>query len=273
MQNIKYGKLKEILANAGSLVVAFSGGTDSTLVLKVAYDALGDKVVAMTAVSASLPVAERLEAQQITRQIGVKHILIESDEISDPDYLANTPNRCFFCKKETYGKLNAYAQQHGFQTIVDGTNADDIGDYRPGYQAAREYNVRSPLLEAGFSKAEIRQLARELGLPNWNKPAAACLSSRIPYGTTITLEALSQVESAEALLHGLGLHQMRVRHHGQVARIEVEPADFPLLLEHRADIVTTFKAIGYAYVALDLAGFRSGSMNDVIQTQPMGKQP
>ena len=267
MQNIKHEKLKEILTSIGSLVVAYSGGTDSTLVLKVAHDVLGDKVIALTAVSASLPAAERIEAKQIARQIGAKHLLIESEETSNPDYLANTPNRCFFCKKETYGKLSAYAEQHGFQAIVDGTNADDTGDYRPGRQAAHDYGVRSPLLEAGFTKTEIRQLSKELGLPNWDKPAAACLSSRIPYGTTITLEALSQVERAEALLHGLGLRQLRVRHHGQVARIEAEPADFHLLLERRDEIVTALKAIGYAYITLDLAGFRSGSMNEVIQKQ------
>ena len=269
MQNIKYEKLKEVLTNIGDLVVAYSGGTDSTLVLKVAHDIFGDKVVAITAISASLPAADRLEAEEIARQIGAKHLLIESEETSDPEYLANTSNRCFFCKKETYGKLTTYAKQHGFQAIVDGTNADDIGDYRPGRLAARDYNVRSPLLEAGLTKAEIRELSKELGLPNWDKPAAACLSSRIPYGTIITLEALSQVERAEALLHGLGLRQLRVRHHGQVARIEAEPGDFTFLLEHRNEIVTALKAIGYAYVSLDLAGFRSGSMNDVIQKQSM----
>ena len=261
MSNEKYQKLKEILAGMGSVLVAFSGGTDSSLVLKVARDVLGDKAIAMTAVSASLPTAERLEALQVARLIGARHILVDSEETSDPAYLANTPNRCFFCKKETYGKLSAYAEQHGFQTIVDGTNADDSGDYRPGRKAASEYHVRSPLLEAGFGKAEIRQLSKELGLPNWDKPAAACLSSRIPYGTTITLETLSQVERAEALLHGLGLRQLRVRHHGAVARIEAEPEDFARLLEHRQEIVTTMKAIGFTFIALDLAGFHSGSMN------------
>jgi pyridinium-3,5-biscarboxylic acid mononucleotide sulfurtransferase len=261
MQNEKYQKLKEILAGLDSVVVAFSGGTDSSLVLKVAHDVLGDQAVAMTAVSASLPASDRLEAAQIARQIGAQHILVESAETSDPAYLENTSNRCFFCKKETYGKLAAYAQQHGFHVIVDGTNADDLGDFRPGRKAASEFHVRSPLLDAGFSKAEIRRLSKELGLPNWDKPAAACLSSRIPYGTTITLEALSQVERAEALLHNLGLRQLRVRHHGTVARIEAEPEDFPRLLEHRQEIVNSLKAIGYTYVSLDLAGFHSGSMN------------
>jgi uncharacterized protein len=261
MQNEKYQKLKEILAGLGSIVVAYSGGTDSSLVLKVAHDILGDQAIAMTAVSASLPASERFEAVQVARQIGAQHILVESAETSDPAYLENTPNRCFFCKKETYGKLAAYAEQHGFHAIVDGTNADDTGDFRPGRKAAGEFHVRSPLLEAGFTKAEIRSLAKELGLPNWDKPAAACLSSRIPYGTIITLESLSQVERAEALLHNLGLGQLRVRHHGPVARIEAEPEDFPRLLEHRQEIVTSLKAIGYTFVSLDLAGFHSGSMN------------
>jgi uncharacterized protein len=191
-------------------------------------------------------------------------VLIETNETSDLQYLANTPNRCFFCKSETYDRLIEYAQQNNFNAIVDGTNADDAGDIRPGRQAARDHNVRSPLLEAGFTKNDIRTLAKQLGLPNWDKPSAACLSSRIPYGTPITLQSLSQVERAEAFLRELGLHQLRVRHHDGIARIEVEPADFPLLLEHRVAIITALKAIGYTYVALDLAGFRSGSMNEAI---------
>jgi uncharacterized protein len=265
MQNVKYEKLKEILAAMDSVVVAYSGGTDSTFVLKVAHDVLGENAIAMTAVSASLPASDRLEAIEIARQIGAKHILIETGETSDPDYLDNTPNRCFLCKKETYGKLADYARQHGYAIIVDGTNADDIGDFRPGRRAAGEYHVRSPLLEAGLTKDEIRQLSRDHGLPNWDKPAAACLSSRVPYGTKITLEMLSQVERAEAVLHGMGLRQLRVRHHGQVARIEAEPPDFLRLIEHRSEIISKLNAIGYTYVSLDLAGFRSGSMNDVIR--------
>lgn len=265
MQNVKYEKLKEILATMDSMVIAYSGGTDSTLVLKVAHDVLGENAIAMTAVSASLPVSDRIEAEEIARQIGAKHILIDTQETSDPDYLANTPNRCFFCKNETYGRMADYARQHGFAVIVDGTNADDTGDFRPGRRAASEYHVRSPLLEAGLTKDEIRQLSKELGLPNWDKPAAACLSSRVPYGTKITVDMLSQVERAEAVLHGMGLRQLRVRHHGQVARIEAEPADFPRLLEHRSQIVSALNALGYTYVSLDLAGFRSGSMNDIIR--------
>lgn len=265
MVDEKYSQLKQILTGLGSVIVAYSGGTDSTLVLKVAHDVLGERAIAMTAVSASLAADERIEAEAIARQIGARHILVETNETSNPDYLANRPNRCFFCKDNTYDKLTAYAQAHNFQAVVDGTNADDANDHRPGRQAARQHLVHSPLLEAGLAKAEIRQLAKELGLPNWDKPAAACLSSRIPYGTTITLKALSQVERAEAILHGMGLRQVRVRHHDTIARIEVEPADFPLLLEQREQIVNAFKALGYTYVSLDLAGFRSGSMNETIK--------
>ncbi len=265
MENGKYERLKQILTDLGSVVVAYSGGTDSTLVLKIAHDVLGDRAIAMTAVSASLAAADRQEAQEIAHQIGARHILVETEEISNPDYLANRPNRCFFCKNDTYDKLAAYAKEAGFKAIVDGTNADDAHDYRPGRQSALAHQVHSPLLEAGWTKVEIRQLAKELGLPNWDKPASACLSSRIPYGTKITLQALSQVERAEMLLRSLGLRQLRVRHHDKIARIEVDPADFPRLLETRSQLVDGLKALGYTYVTLDLAGYRSGSMNEAIQ--------
>src|SRR5512145_861928 len=262
----KVQNLKNILAELNSVVVAYSGGTDSTLVLKVAHEVLGDRAIAMTAVSASLAATDQAEAEQIARQIGAKHVLVATEETANPEYLANTPNRCFFCKTETYDKLVEYAQANGYAAIVDGTNADDVGDHRPGRQAAREHSVHSPLLEAGFTKADIRALAKEYGLPNWDKPAAACLSSRVPYGTTITIPMLSQVESAEAMLRGLGIRQLRVRHHDQVARIEVNPDDFATLLAHRQEVVTALKAVGYQYVTLDLAGFRSGSMNEAISS-------
>jgi uncharacterized protein len=248
----------------GSVAVAYSGGIDSTYLLKVAHDCLGKNVIALTAVSASLPADELSEAEQIAQQIGARHVRLESRETQDPRYLENTPARCYFCKTEVYAELVAYARAHEVAWVVDGSNLDDVGDHRPGRQAAREHGVRSPLLEAGLGKAEIRQLAREAGLPNWDKPAAACLSSRIPYGTLITLEMLSQVEQAERFLHQLGVRQVRVRHHEGIARIEVEPQDFPLIMEHREQISSALRELGYTYVALDLAGFKSGSLNAAV---------
>jgi uncharacterized protein len=248
-----------------SVAVAYSGGVDSTLLLKLAFDSLGeDRVVALTAVSASLPTRERAEAEIIAHQIGAPHVLLESHETEDPRYLANTPNRCYFCKSDVYGRLIDYAQQEGYRCLIDGTNADDADDHRPGRQAARERGVRSPLQEAGLTKAEIRNLAHALELPNWNKPAAACLSSRIPYGTSITLEMLSQVERAELVFKEMDFGQLRVRHHDDIARIEVPLDDFEAVLEHRDEIIGELQSLGYNYVTLDLAGFRSGSMNEVV---------
>jgi uncharacterized protein len=260
----KFADLQRLLTDMGSVAVAYSGGIDSTLLLKIAHDSLGDRAAGLTAVSPSVPAHEVAEAQEIARLIGARHILLETSETEDERYLANTPDRCYFCKSETYDQLMPLAQAQGYCYLVDGNNADDVGDHRPGRRAARERGVRSPLQEIGITKAEIRAMARTLGLPNWDKPSAACLSSRIPYGTTITVQMLSQVERAELALRQLGLRQVRVRHHDQVARIEVEVADFPAVLEHRDEIVDQLKALGYAYVALDLAGFRSGSMNEVL---------
>ncbi len=260
----KLTRLQNILLSMERVAVAYSGGTDSSLLLKVACDVLGEGAIGITAVSASLAADELVEAEAIARQIGARHVLVDSHETDDPRYLENTPQRCYFCKAEVYDELVRHAQQLGYPVVVDGTNADDIHDHRPGRQAAREWGIRSPLMEAGMTKDEIRQLARQLELPNWDKPAAACLSSRIPYGTMIDLEMLTQVEQAEQSLHRLGFRQLRVRHHDRVARIEVELQDFPLILNRREEILQAIQAAGYQYVTLDLAGFRSGSLNEVL---------
>lgn len=260
----KLEHLKDICRGYTSLLVAYSGGVDSSLLLKVAHDLLQDEAAAITAVSASLPGHEREQAREVAKWIGARQVEIESRELENPDYLANTPQRCYFCKSEVYSLLVQYAHENGYQALMDGTNADDQGDHRPGRQAARELGVRSPLQEAGLTKSEIRELARQAGLPNWDKPAAACLSSRIPYGTLISLEALSQVEQAERFLQELGFLEARVRSQEQTARIEVPPRDFPGLIDRREEILRALKELGFVYVTMDLQGYRSGSMNEAL---------
>ena len=267
----RLSRLHELLSQTGSIAVAYSGGVDSTLLARVAHDELGECAVAVTADSPSLPRHELREAMAIADGIGVRHVCLPSSELNDPDYLANRPDRCYFCKRNVGEALLAFARTEGYRIVVDGGNADDLDDHRPGRRAAQELGIRSPLQELGLSKAEVRVLAKTLGLPNWDKASAACLSSRIPYGQAISVEALAQVESAEDRLRGLRLRQSRVRHHGRVARLEVDPADFPLVLENRLEIVAALRELGFTYIALDLAGFRSGSMNE-LSTSPQGWQ-
>jgi len=262
----KFGKLKTVIASYGSALVAFSGGCDSAFVLKVARDVLGrPNVKAVTAKSPSIAGREFEEAKRLAREFDAEHMIVETDEIARPDYRSNPPERCFFCKEALYERLLALAAAGGFRTVCNGANADDLDDWRPGHRAAEKFSVRSPLIEAGFSKRDVREHSKRLGLPTWAKPASPCLASRIPYGEAITPEKLTQIERAEDFLRDLNFSCVRVRHHGPVARLEFDPKDFERLRddETRKEIVRALKAFGFHYVALDLEGFRSGSLNEV----------
>ncbi|MDE3091719.1 MAG: ATP-dependent sacrificial sulfur transferase LarE, partial [Chloroflexota bacterium] len=261
----KLAALRHFFSSSDCVAVAFSGGVDSTLVLKIAHDQLGARAVGVTAVSESLPTGELEEAHALAARIGARHITLRTNETADPRYLANPANRCYFCKTEMYAQLQAYAAREHFTAVVDGLNGDDLRDRRPGRQAAREHNVYSPLADAGLAKAEVRALSKELGLPTWDKPALACLSSRIPHGTTITLPALTQIDRAEIYLRALGIRQVRVRHLSDTARIEVEPRDIEHVRENRVAIAAYLNALGFARVALDLDGYRAGRLNDHAQ--------
>jgi len=261
-------KLKKIVKDLESVVVAFSGGVDSTLVAKVCYDVLKDNSMAVTARSETYPDFEFEEAKGLVKEIGIRHLVLNTSELAIEGFASNPPNRCYFCKTELFEKLKDIAKQHRFLHVADGANLDDMEDYRPGLEASKELGVKSPLKEADMTKKDVREASKMLNLPNWNKPAYACMSSRFPYGQSITEEKLKMVSEAEKYLRGLGLEQFRVRHHETIARIEVLLEDIHILTNSstRDELLSKFKEIGFTYVTLDLEGYRSGSMNEVLST-------
>lgn len=264
----KLFKLQRVLRELGSVLVAFSGGVDSTLLLKCAVDTLGaDKVVAVTAVSEITHREDVDDASMTAKALGVRHIVVRSDEVENADFVANTPERCYICKRGRFDRLVRLKEELRLDYIADGSNTDDAADYRPGERAMKEFGVRSPLREAGLYKSEIRQLSKVLGLPTWDRPSRACLASRIPYGTRITRDRLKMVDEAERSLHCFGFTQLRVRYHGDVARIEVPDPELEGVLKYRKEIVERVKQVGFTYVALDLEGFRTGSLNEVLREE------
>lgn len=268
----KRDRLLAMLRDCGSCAVAFSAGVDSAVVAKAAHLALGERAIAVTGVSASLAAGELEQARHVARQIGIRHETLATSEFDNAAYLRNSPDRCYHCKTELYTRLDGVAERFGVAVVVNGANADDVGDYRPGMTAAAEHAVRSPLLECGLGKAEVRQLAAHWNLPVWDKPASPCLSSRIAYGEEVTPERVAMVDAAEQFLRGAGLRELRVRYHrGDMARIEAPAAALVRLAEAplREELIARLKALGFKYITLDLEGFRSGSLNDVLPLESL----
>jgi uncharacterized protein len=262
----RFQRLKEILSPMGSVLVAFSGGVDSTLLLRVAKDVLGDKVMAVTAASTVYPSEEIEQAKALAQNLKARHEIIETRELTNPQFVSNPKGRCYWCKKELFAELTSIAKENNLNYVVDGSNFDDLDDFRPGMEAARELGVRSPLQEARLTKAHIRSMSKRMGLPTWSKPSLACLASRIPYGTRITKDRLIRIDKAERFLKDLGFTHVRVRHHDTIARIEVPEVDIARLVSDkpRSQIVSYFKTLGYTYVTVDLEGYRTGSLNEVL---------
>jgi uncharacterized protein len=271
--NVKYQKLVEILKEMRSVLVAFSAGVDSSFLLHCAKEILNDNVLAVTAKSASFPQREFDESIRFTEQFKINHLIIDSEELEDPNYRDNPPDRCFYCKSDLFSKLRKIADEKGIPFVLDGANLDDAGDYRPGSKAAEDLQIRSPLREAELTKKEIRILSKDKGLPTWNKASFACLASRFPYGTKITEENLLVVEKAENVLNDLGFYQFRVRHHNDIARIEVPKKDLQRFLDDGISekVIAEFKKLGYHYITIDLEGYHSGKMNEILRVQGSAK--